>query len=252
MNRIELDLNDLARRYHAGESVLSISKSFGVNRQTVNLRLNQLGLEVRNGSTANTIRMSRLTKEERLSLASAAHDAVRGSVKSSEQLANMAKGREACHTVTSEYERTIASWLASLGLVVTPQLAVGPYNVDIAINESRIAVEVFGGNWHASGRHAARYRARVEYLMSENWLPVIIWVVRSTTTKLPQLSEACADYVHTLHQRRCLDKTKPSQEHVIRGDCKAGPTTRYNPDNGAIVLGFNTGNQTRDNYGRYA
>lgn len=248
--RINIDPNHLRELYDARISVLEMSKRFGVSRMTINKRLEELGLPIRSGSEAMYIRMANTTKEERLALTEKAHAAVRGVRQTTEQRMKFAATREARGEVVSAYERQMGAWLAEAGINFVPQKAVGIYNIDIAITESRIAVEIFGGNWHATGSHAAGYRKRIEYLMSQGWLPVIVWAVK--VWKTIRFDKRSADYVIALHNVRRADKSMPTQEHVIRGDAKTTPFTTINPDNGALIMGFNTGNDTRDAYGRFA
>lgn len=249
MRAIVLDLDDLRKRYEAGESVLSMSKTFGVSRATICKRLEQMGLAIRNSSDAMFIRHAKLTKSERLALSDAAHAKVRGMKHTPEQLAKRSAIRE-FNAIPSKYEVVMQHWLHERGVSFTPQKAVGPYNIDIALDESRIAVEIFGGHWHAGGTHAAGYRRRIEYLLSHHWMPVIVWVTKAW--KGVYFTTDSADYIVAFHERFRTDKPEYRQEHVIRGDAKTTPIAKFKPHNGALILGMNSGNETRDAYGRYA
>lgn len=245
MKRVFIDLDDLAARYHRGESVLYMSKELGVCRGAITKRLSQIGLKVRSGSEANLIRMAKLSKAERLALASAAHAAVRGRPQSHADLCKRAISREQSARVASKYEMRIMSWLRDAGIQFTPQKAIGPYNVDIAISESCIAVEVFGGNWHATGLHAARYRERTDYLLSCGWLPFIIWVRKRL------IDWRCVEQIIALHQIGCSNETKWTQEHVIRSDGKTTPIAEVNPNNGTLIMNVQSGNERRAANGRF-
>jgi hypothetical protein len=74
---LKLPDEDIVSAYLKGDSELSLSKRFGVNRWTITRRLRDAGIIKRGASEANKIRMSRLSKEERLALVSSAHAAWR-------------------------------------------------------------------------------------------------------------------------------------------------------------------------------
>jgi very-short-patch-repair endonuclease len=243
---VHLDLDDLLARYERGQSVLSMSKDLGVSRMAITKRIAGLGLKVRNGTEANLIRMAKLSKEERLALAEAAHAAVRGKSHSFAQLCNRAASRERSCRIASKYEAMMIEWLTEAGIEVVPQKAIGPYNVDIALPESAIAVEIFGGNWHTTGLHAARYRKRIEYLLGCGWLPVVVWASGRCG-----FHRDCAQQVITIHEINCSNKSARTQEHVIRGDCKTTPVAKVNPDNGPLVLNVKNGNKRRATNGRF-
>jgi hypothetical protein len=59
--------------------------------------------------------------------------------------------------------------------LIAHQRACGPYNIDLLAGET-IAVEVYGGGWHANGRHAARHGERTRYLLDRGFDVVIVWV----------------------------------------------------------------------------
>lgn len=227
--KIAIDTDNLIERYKAGESVLKMSNELGVSRGVITNRLAELGLSIRTGSEAMKLRMQKLTSEERLQLASAAHNAVRGkqmpdSLKLARAITIEKQGK------ISKYEAQFGAYLSALGIEFVYQKSVGIYNVDIAIPESSIAVEIFGGYWHRVGRHAARYRKRTEYLLSSGYLPIIVWV----TAKFP-LTVSAAEYVHANHKIRCSNKSNVSQEHVIGGNHDITTVNCFDPSNGSII-----------------
>jgi very-short-patch-repair endonuclease len=249
--RIEINLDDLRSAYDSGESVKGIADRLGVSRPVIIRRLNEIGIQPRTSSEAMYIRMANTSPEGRLRLAQAAHAAVRGKPKTFEQKCKNAASRELRGGFDSAYESAMFHWLTERGLTITPQKAIGPYNVDLAIDESRIAVEIFGGNWHSTGHHAARFRHRTDYILGQDWIPVYIWASTGWAGKL-EFTEASADYVVALHKVRRAGKSCPRQEHVIRGDCRTTPIAKHHPHNGSVVLGLSAGNDRRHPNGRFA
>jgi very-short-patch-repair endonuclease len=244
--KLPIDTDEVVRRYKAGNSELAISQALGHSRSAIRRRLIEAGISVRSGSEAGKIRMRRMSPEQRAALADAAHAAVRGVPQSEEYRCKLALANEHRERVASPNERTLAEWLRARRLEVTPQKAVGRYNVDIALAESRIAVEIFGGNWHAGGAHARRYRPRLDYLMDRGWHPVIVWVTTNYRLAYP-----VAEQIIALHEARSYGESFGRQEHVIRGDGYMATVAQVKPHNGAIVLGYNPGNPNRGDDGRF-
>lgn len=211
--RMDIDVDNLIQLYNSGESVKHLAELLGVSRPLITRRLHENGITPRNRSESMFLRMSRTPPEERARLANAAHAAVRGHRRTEEELCKRAITRQQSGKSATPIEIRLAEMLEDRGLRTVKQMAAGPYNIDIAITEPPIAVEIFGGNWHASGRHAERYRKRCDYLLDHGWVPVIIWVVRDYP-----LQVAAADYLVALVEAVRLDKAAFQQEQVIRGD----------------------------------
>ncbi len=207
------DLANLCRRYLAGETQPSLALRYGVDRGVISRHLRKKGIHLRGIAEANLIRMRNLSAAERQELTAAAHEAVRGKRQSPEHQAKIARTREIKQLGVSPIEIKLIRILRARGLSCTAQKAVGRYNVDVAINSPPIAVEIFGGGWHAKGRAAARFRQRTNYLLYRGWTPVFIWVLRDYP-----LQRGAIDYVVALAEKLRRHKTATSQEHVIRGD----------------------------------
>jgi hypothetical protein len=200
----------------------------------INATLAGRGLKFRGRSEAQSLRLSRMTPEGRLELTEKAHAAVRGVPQSEEHCRKIAAWREANPGWKSgPAEAELAVMLEDLGLAVTPQKAVGRYNVDLAVTETSVAVEVFGGNWHAAGAHADRYRKRFDHLLDAGWLPVIIWVTASYPLRV-----GAANYVFALHEAVRRGEPRGRQEHVIRCDAETGSVVEYEAADRPFVPGL--------------
>jgi very-short-patch-repair endonuclease len=214
-NRLIVDVDEIVRRYLAGESELAISRSLGIVRTVIRRRLIESGVHIRSGSEANIIRMSRLTPGERSVLAANAHAAVCGVPQSNKHRIKIAKTREINQTGVFRTERIVADKLTELGFNVICQKAVGRYNLDVAITKPPIAVEIFGGMWHAHGPHAARFQKRFKYIINSGWTVVIIWVSRDYP-----LESGAIDYIVSLAKRISRNKPIGSKKHMIFGNGK--------------------------------
>ena len=231
-SRIEIpDLDNLIDFYLSGVSEKEVAERAGVNRWTFRKRLEERGIAPRGRSESMSVRMSRASREERLRLTAAAHDAVRGKPLPLEQVCKRAAGKErtGAHIVPSE--RQLAEQIEAMGLSVTLQKAVGPYNIDVAVEAPPIAVEVFGGNWHAGGRHRARFRERTEYLLDRGWSVVVIWV---DGRRYP-LGVRAAQYVVSLAKGIRSDPSGRCKYRVILGDGQPAPRLKSYLNSRAFV-----------------
>lgn len=246
------NLDDAIRRYQAGEPSGQIAASMKVNRATLDRKLRAAGVakqrdaswvdqavalhlegvtqeEIgrRLGRTQPTIsaallrrgyrtsrsdaaarRMARASTEERKALAAAAHDAVRGMTRTVDELEKRARGKQRTRAHATPEELAMAALLPGS----VPQLAIGKYNIDIGAEP--VAVELFGGNWHADGRHRARLPQRVEYIADAGWNLLIVWSTLGHTLDVAAVAQDALAYLE-------LSRRDPSfrrQYRVIWGD----------------------------------
>jgi transposase len=173
---IDLPIDEIVRLYNSGMPKRTIAKRFNVAEMVIHDRLKRVGiLPAASRSEATKIAMSRMTKEQRQAITKAAHDAVRGSKRSFADLEKRAKGVEMSGKIASQYEADFADFLTKNKINFIPQKAVGVYNCDFAVNP--VMVELFGGGFHAYGRHKARLADRIRYILNEGWNIYVIWVM---------------------------------------------------------------------------
>lgn len=213
------NLDNLIRRYLAGEPESKLARESNVNRWTFRRRLLAAGITPRNVSDSMYIRWQNATEESRHAMLDSAHKAAKGRSATVGERELRALTVERTQIGINAAERLLANWLIDLKLSVTPQKAVSIYNIDVAINEPAIAVEIFGGHWHASGEHAARFFERTEYLLNRNWSVIIVWV---DGIRYP-LTIDCAQYILALSQKLSADPAIGCQYRVISGDAKPMP-----------------------------
>jgi len=230
---IKLNIDDLVRRYESGESEKSIADSFRVARNVIRHRLVSAGVAPRGRSSAMYVRMANTTAEERLHLTQAAHDAVRGKPKRPETLIKSAKTRERTRAleIRSGIENEFAKMLTAREIQFRRNAAVGPYNVDFAIDSHSVAVEIFGGGWHAHGAHADRFLKRTKYLMDRSWGVVVIWIDRRRTG----LSRGAVDEL-VAHMNVCGANPPANRQYrVLLGNGEDAPALRSYLNDAATV-----------------
>lgn len=202
----------VVERYAAGDSIKAMATDLGVTRSYLGKVLDEAGATRRDQAEANRVMMATRTAEENRANAASAHEAVRGRTRSLEELAKAAATRERLQTHVSEHELQLADELRRRGLDVVPQKAVGPYNVDVATGS--VAVEVFGGGWHAYGAHRKRTPKRLRYILDQGWNLVIIW---ASLERWPIGPGAC-EYVVAFDQLTRSDPSIRGEYRVIWGD----------------------------------
>jgi very-short-patch-repair endonuclease len=212
--RKDIDLIALRERYDTGMSVKGLAKEFGVASSVIVSRLNELGIIPRNRSEAMYVRMSHTSLEERRRLTDAAHAAVRGVCQTDEHRCKIATTRQLNQTGISRTEFLFVEMLNKRGICSTQQKAFGRYNVDIALDEFPIVVEICGGGWHSFGAHAARYAERTKYILDRGLDVVVIWIAAMNYP----LEGGAADYIVTLSEKLGSQKSSRGKEHMIRGN----------------------------------
>ncbi|WP_420806768.1 helix-turn-helix domain-containing protein [Massilioclostridium coli] len=214
--RIVLDTNKIIKLYNSGKSINELANIFNVSRPTITRRLKNSGIVVRGQTEANQLMMSKRTIEENLHNVRAAHNAVRGKPRPREQKLKTAISRQANFTgYRSPYERDIANELIKRNIEFVPQFAIDIYNIDFAIGDN-IAFEVFGGGWHAYGRHRSRFNERSKKLFDCGYTIVMCWVGFNYRFS----PSTIVDYLVSLDKILRSDPSTRCKHYMIRGDGK--------------------------------
>lgn len=213
-HRKSIDLAALRDMHDAGISVTEIARNMGVASSVIVDRLSEIGITPRNRSEAMYTRMSHTSTEERRRLTNAAHASVRGVRQTDEHRHKIAVALESSQAMATRTEAIFIEMLNSRGITATPQKAIGRYNVDIALDEFPVIVEINSGGWHGAGAHAARYAERTKYLLDCGLSVVVIWI---NTTNMP-LESSAADYVVSIANKLGSQKPVRGEEIMIRGD----------------------------------
>ena len=192
-NAVALDSTQITQAFLGGESVKSLADRFDIARSAITRVLKENGITTRNRSEGMFTRMAQTTKSERLRLAENAHKAAKGRVKTLLEKSLAALTRQAnVSTRSSVYETQFLEMVESRGITAIPQFAVGPYSCDLMVEG--IAVEIFGGQWHRHGDHAARSQKRTHYILDSGFHFYAIWC----GTGNPITLEALNDFISFL------------------------------------------------------
>lgn len=206
--------DDLTTRFKRGDSVLAISEAYGVARGTVARWLDEAGCNQRTASEATTIRMGRLSPDERSRQTQAAHARIQAMERPDDWQEAIARGREHVQYGgrTSPGTDALCRMLTAEKILHVREKAIGRYNVDIALPTPQIAVEVLGGNWHGSKEI---HRRRTPYILNEGWHMLFVWATKGCKVSSGAFKDLVT-YAETLR----LDPPASSQYRVIRGDGK--------------------------------
>lgn len=143
----------------------------------------------------------------------AAHEAIKGKKRSYDDLCRRAIGKERKPPKMSRWEVIFNDWLTANNIPFTYSKACGKYNIDFAIGNS-VAMELYGGAFHAEGRAAARLNERIKYLFDSGWNVYTIWCLSKESTIFP----GCLDDFIAFLERSRSDKSFRRQYRVIWSD----------------------------------
>jgi very-short-patch-repair endonuclease len=210
-------LDALIERYVAGETVQKLSLESGVNRRRIELAVKRAGHELRTMREAVGLRYARMSVSERRSITAKANIAKRGRKASESSQERRARTCEKTLQLASRADLILAVWLAQRGECFTPQKAVGPYNIDIAVDALLVAVEV-NGDWHYFPDRAGAESKRREYLFHQGWRLVDVCLSAQNGRTWKYLRPACADKIVALLNGLRAGEPGFGQHCVIGGD----------------------------------
>lgn len=168
---------EIIARYIGGESELSLSQAYSVDRGIIQRILRNNNIPRRTISEANSIRMGKLSIEERKELVRNANEVWRVTDNTSALLTKAARTESGIANIrTGPGEEELSERLKELGFEVIRQKAFGTYNVDICF--STVAVEVRFGT--SSFNNATKSAKRVKTI-SESGYKFTVVIFRDVT-----------------------------------------------------------------------
>lgn len=219
--------DEIVARYADGMSANAISKAVGISRNAVNRELTKRGVQIRGQSEAEAAKWKIMRNIEGAveRQCRAAWDAARGRFDSIESRCARAISTQAAGNKIFRHETDLAVALADFGFPCTQQLAVGPYNLDIAINEFPVAVEVIGAPpWEFT---KTKLRDRTEYLLDRGWFVVFVRYHRRIR---PVIIDHAAEQLVAYLDLARKDKTVFGKYGMVIGHPEYSPTSRYDLD----------------------
>ena len=196
--RIDLDVNNIVKKYVGGMSENALSKLYRVNRWTIRQRLLEAGISPRGHSKAEYIKWERMSTKQRLAQTAAAHEASRGRIVSMAVKIKRAKTwqQKGGFDSRSKIEGIIFEWLSLTDIDFIPQQAIGPYNCDFGAYP--VAVEIFGGNWHMAGERGRQRKKAIRYFLDHGWHCYIVVINTKRYPLIPSVTDHIISYVQQI------------------------------------------------------
>jgi very-short-patch-repair endonuclease len=240
------NLDQLIDQYNSGISLYEIAKTSGISRPTLIRRFRERGIEIRNMSDSQLARWQDASEDTINKTLGNAWRKRRGSTDPLEVRIARAKTKFIRQTNIHKSEQKIAAFLENMEFPVAQQFPIGPYNLDIALHESSIAIEVVHlrpENFNTTNGGGKR----TKYLLDSGWFVLYIIAAHSLD---PTNTFACGTRKKEIHLRTIANdlilwlqhasSNPPLRGHywMIWGDGKPRASHRYQFDNCPIVPDF--------------
>ena len=225
------DVDDFVQRYNAGESLSELAEEAGVDRQLVRYHLRKRGVPLRSVGDAVRLATSQLSEDERFAKSAHLRGLADGRELSDSFLADRAVTRHDRQTHITPKEEFVVGHLRAAEIPVLQQFPLGGYNLDIALEKLRIAVEIEGSGW-GEGRKAKAYLERMEYILDQGWC--VLFVICSEEA----ITAAVVDKIIAWFKIAGPDETGRGQYGVIRSDGKPTSIRRADLKHLTRVHGF--------------
>lgn len=229
---IQVPVDKILPLHNSGIGVKGIGDRLGVSPSVISRILKDNGIKPRNRNEQQQARMDNTSLEDRKNLTSKANIAMRGRANTFEESCKMAKTHELRQSrKISKYETVICRALKERGFNLSPQTAIGKYNVDFTIGS--VCVEILGGNWHWYGEHLARFDERTRYILNAGYHIVFVCINASYP-----FTSAITDYIVSFFEFSGNNPSIDREYRVIWGTCKNATITSINSDNLTLISPF--------------
>ena len=177
----ELPNREIAEFYLTGTSINKLAKAYAVSRTAITQRLEAMKINTRTQSESEFLKWQQMTPEQREKQVQAAHNINLGRKHSLSERKQAAVTRQFTH-ILSDNEIKFKQLFAEFDLFPVTEFPLGIYNLDFAFPVSKLAIEVDGGNWHAS-ELKSRYDTGKEVLLSkQGWRIIRVKINRGAIT----------------------------------------------------------------------
>ena len=165
--KIEIpNLNNLIERYNAGESILQLAKSASVSRACLTDKFTKNGIKLRSQSESEYLKWDKIRvggRDAILRQCERAWVARRGQRDTALTKERRAAGKMIAGDRIGQYETEVANLFPN----AVQQFSFGIYNIDVALPELRIAIELESCANRRTRR--ADLLERTEYLVNSGW-----------------------------------------------------------------------------------
>ncbi len=224
----DLPAAEILARYRDGASGKVLAEEYRTPRTAINEVLRRAGVPIRDRSSGMRQRWASgsETAERLLGQAWATR---RGQVDSGQALAVKALAKSLTLSSVGRYEVDAAMAIARAGCHVVPQMAIGPYNIDIALDVHRIAVEIYTSGLKVSRPGRGGTLKRYQYLLDPGWSILRVNAIRFFD------AVGLAEYVVALADATSRNEARWRGYGVIRGNGQIPFAVRPSPRDTAIA-----------------
>lgn len=184
------DIDELSKSYLSGKTLLELGLERNCSYPVIRKRLVEAGIKMRSFSDVERLKWARMREEspgQFRKLIGRMSEANKGRKRSMSAKIRKATTCEMLGLHVRRGEKEIADAIRNVGFFVTPQFAVGPYNLDLAISELGIAVEVLGSQWKKSD--TAKIRKRTKYILDLGWTIIFASTWQCCSHNSPRMLE---------------------------------------------------------------
>lgn len=234
------NLNDLVNKYLAGTSLKQIASESRVDRSTILRRFKAAGVKIRGRSEAELAKWS-FIKKDRAAVErqlGASWRSNKGRIRPVDVGVKLARSRYRNQSQIHAGEIPMTRLLTAKGFRVEQQFPCGPYNIDVALTELGIAIEIVGSNWHPILK--SKIAKRTKHLLDSGWCVIFVFswrrepgLIRPTDKRgkftktrrvIDHFSPALvADYIVALAKLTGSNKAIAGQYGVIDGNGQSLP-----------------------------
>jgi very-short-patch-repair endonuclease len=223
--KIEIpNLDNLIEMYISGVSMNELFKQFGIGRNVLTANFKKRGIQIRGNSDAEKIKWGKMSPTQRKRQVQKAHQAVRGTKHSIETKVMAAKSFYQKCLRSGAFEPELAE-IINKHFACSRQVAVGFYNMDIALHELPIAIEVQMSN--RSKLLEPKGLSRIKYILDKGFLVIYVINLANEVPETIDLFSITHKIIAYINKAR-LDKTMFGKYIMIGSDGNPLPTDRYN------------------------
>lgn len=227
------DFNNVIIRYKSGESLFKLSKELGVSRGGINRKTNgcfgltgkliKAGVNIRSYTESQRTRYANTSDDRKKQIPKMAQEARRGQTDSIEVKMKRCASRAKMTIYTGKWEAEFVEEFRKYGIDVIHQYPLTGYNIDIAIPQWKIAVEIESGP--AFYRRRPFLFKRTKNILDQGW-DIAFIAINNITVDIA----TCTKNLITNFQLFGRNHSGTGAYGVIRGDGKPGTAPAYNLD----------------------
>jgi hypothetical protein len=229
------DLRDMTIAYKAGTSLKQIARENRIDEGMLRRAFIDQGVPIRDWRDAGLIVWERMTEADRIAQVTSAHRTSAGCVRSKSAKLKAAATRFVRQSQIRPDEASLTQALRAIGYTISPQLDVGPYNVDVAIESLGVSVEIErrAGSFLRGKNRPGDVLERTEHLLSSGWSVLFI-----VTARCPLVFPDIVQKTLAFFELAGRNKPHHGKYGMIRGDGKNRSPGSMNFDCLPRVPGF--------------